>query len=113
MARTVIPITTIVPAGTAPPTQTAGNASEGNELGPNDGLLWLEIVNASTSTTLTATIVTQATEEGIAIEDEAIAVPKESTRLAGPFTPVIFNGKQSAIQVNVTSAELKFRAYRL
>lgn len=112
MARTVIPITDIAVTGTSLPSQTAGDATNHNQFGPNDGQVWLEVENVSTTTTEKFTLVIPGTVDGIAIEDKEFEVPKETTRLFGPFPPADFNN-EGDVYVNPASAELKFRAFRL
>lgn len=112
MARTAIPITDIEVTGTALPAQTAGDTVNHNSFGPNDGQVWLEVENASTSATEKFTLVIPGTVDGIAIEDKELEVPKEATRIFGPFPPSDFNN-EGDVYVNPASAELKFRAFRL
>lgn len=112
MARTNIPITDVEVTGTVPPAQVAGDTVNHNSFGPNDGQVWIEVQNVSTTTTQKFTLVIPGTVDGIAIEDKEFEVPKEATRLFGPFPPEDFN-TEGDVYVNPASAELKFRAYRL
>lgn len=111
MARTEIPVTDIALTGTTPPAQTSGAAEM--EFGPNDGQVFLEVKNASTTTTQKFTLVIPGDVDGLAITDKEFEVAKEATQLFGPFTPADFNNKHSQVFINSASAELKFRAFRV
>lgn len=113
MARTEIPIAGITVNGT----NQAGNAVVAGaaemEFGPNEGLVFLEVKNVSTTTAQKFTLVIPGAVSGIPIADAEISVPKEVTELYGPFKPEDFNNKGSLVFINAANTELKFRAFRL
>lgn len=113
MARTEIPIAGITIEGI----NQAGNAQVPGaaemQFGPNDGLVFIEVHNASTTTAEKFTLVIPGTVDGIPIADEEITVAKEATELYGPFPTGDFDNKGAEVFINAASAELKFRAFRL
>lgn len=113
MARTEIPIAGVTINGTNQASNAAVAGAAEMEVGPNDGLVFLEVKNVSTTTTEKFTLVIPGTVDGIAIADEEISVAKEVTEFFGPFPPESFNNKGSNVFINAANTELKFRAFRL
>lgn len=113
MARTEIPIADITLAGTSQSGNAVVAGAAEMEFGPNDGLVFLEVKNASTTTAEKFTLVIPGAVSGIPIADEEISVAKEAVELFGPFKPEDFNNKGSLVFINAANAELKFRAFRL
>jgi hypothetical protein len=112
MARTEIPVAAVTLNGT----NQAGNAVVAGAAEmefSNDGHVFLEVKNVSTSTAQKFTLVIPGSVSGIPIADEEISVPKEVTELYGPFPPEDFNNKGSLVFLNTANAELKFRAFQL
>jgi hypothetical protein len=113
MARTNIPVTQITVAGVAPAAQVADPTND-HKIEGNDGRVLLELQNTSASESLTATIQTPRTVAGgVAVSEDEVTVPKESTRFAGPFPPQTFNQSNGQVYVDLTSTSLKLRAFRL
>lgn len=113
MARVEVPVTQVTLAGVEDPAATAGNASEGNFVASNDGHIFLVVENADAAATHKVTVVTPGTSGGMAIEDDAITVGKSAKVKIGPFPVQTFNQSNGQIYVNVDSAELKLRAFRI
>lgn len=113
MARTEIPIAGITVAGVSQASNAVVAGAAEMEVGPNDGLVFLEVKNVSTTTTEKFTLVIPGAVDGIVIADEEISVAKEVTELFGPFPPEDFNNKGSMVFINAANTELKFRAFRL
>lgn len=112
MARTEIPVADITLAGTSQSVNAVVAGAAEMEFS-NEGLVFLEVKNASTSTAQKFTLVIPGFVGGFPIADVEISVAKEVTELFGPFAPEDFNAKGSLVLINAANAELKFRAFRL
>lgn len=112
MARTEIPVADISLSGTDQSANAVVAGAAEMEF-PNEGRVFLEVENASTSTAEKFTLVIPGSVSGIPIADEEISVAKEAVELYGPFEPEDFNNKGSLVFINAANAELKFRAFRL
>ncbi|HRF46994.1 MAG TPA: hypothetical protein PLC98_05145 [Anaerolineales bacterium] len=73
-------------------------AAGGGDAIPNDGRTMLHIKNGGGSS-ITLTVVTQATVLGNAVADDAIAVPNGGERMVGPFPPSIYNDVNQLVQL--------------
>lgn len=113
MARTEIPITTILTTGVANAAGTAGDTVNNMQFGPNDGTVWIEVQNPSTTTALKFTLVIPGEISGFPIAPVEVSVAKEKTEKFGPFPVASFDNKGGMVYINPASAELKFSAYRL
>lgn len=113
MARTAVAVTQVALAGVEDPAATAGNASEGNYVAGNDGRIFITAENVDAAATHKVTVVTPGTAGGMGVEDDAVTVPKSGKLKIGPFPPQVFNQSNGQLYVNVDSAELKLRAFRL
>jgi hypothetical protein len=87
MARTLLAIKKLTPAGVAPGL-VAGNA-DGHSF-VNDGRTWVEIDNASAGQ-VTATFQTPFSRDGLALAERTVDVPAGQSRLIGPFDPSVYN----------------------
>jgi hypothetical protein len=113
MARTNIPVTQITVAGATPAAQVADSTND-QKFDGNDGRIFLEVQNVSTSEALTVTVQTPRTVAGgVNVAEVEVSVPKESTRVIGPFPPQTFNQDTGQVFVDTTSTSLKLRAFRL
>lgn len=75
-------------------------AAAGGDDFPNSGREWLVVKNGS-GATITVTAVTPQTVSGLAVADEAYAVPAAGERYIGPFPPGTFNNTSTG-RVNLT-----------
>ena len=116
MARSLIVVTDIVRAGTAPIAATVANATDDHYFTGNDGNVFLEIISTDGSSQ-TVEIVPNPTltADGLTVSNLTITIPANSTRFAGPFKVTTFK-QNAALDVYVNpsvSTTLTFRAWRL
>lgn len=112
MARTPIPITQLTASGVELPAATAGNSSEGNSLAETDGTIILEVTNADASATHAFTIKATGSVGAYPAADEVITVGKSKTVLVSGLSPQAVKQPTGLVNIEATSAELKFRAFR-
>lgn len=86
-SQTVLAVTNITRAGV---TDTLTAAITDGHRFSNDGKTFLEVANGYTDT-VTVTVETPGTVDGLAIADLAVAIPAGSTKFIGPFQPSLFN----------------------
>lgn len=72
------------------PTQTGSLSAANTYQFPNDGQIFIRVVNGGGSPD-TVTIVTNREEDGLALADRTVSVPAGETRMIGPFVPAIYN----------------------
>lgn len=108
MPRVDIPVTILDESGTVPPAQVSADTANDHSVA-NNGKTWLEIENVSVDAA-TVTLITPATYQGRAIEDFTISVDPSEVLLCGPYSTNLYG---STLQIDVTDADLRFRAYRL
>ena len=114
MPRVNIPITQVDQSGTAPPAQTNADAANDHELAWNDGRLWLEVINSNAGAAASCTIQTPGVVGGtLNIDDLTVTVPQSATRIVGPLRPDLFNQVDGKVFIDVTTADLRFRAFHL
>ncbi|MDT7847210.1 hypothetical protein [Streptomyces justiciae] len=109
MPRVAVPVTQINRAGVAPGTETNGDATN-NHTVANNGRMFLEVRNSSSTVARTVTFRFPTVVDGQAVTPRAVSIPISSTRRFGPF-PTGDYGSQ--LQVDVDNAELKLTAYGL
>jgi hypothetical protein len=112
LARTQIPVTAVVKAGVAQPSQTSSDFTNGMYF-INDGATFLEIVSTDAGTQ-TVVIQTGKTVDGYALADQTITLLTGAAKVVGPFTTGTFNQPAASTQVYVDpsiNTTLKFRAY--
>ena len=63
----------------------------------NNGRMFLEIENSATPTI--ASVVTQVTVDGQAVDDPGFTIPAFETHLFGPFPPKIYNTPEGFVEV--------------
>lgn len=108
-----IPVTQLTDAGVAPPAQTNGDLTNGNQLDFNDGRIIVEVISTDAGAQ-SVTVVTPGSVGGFAIADNVVAVPAGATRIIGPLSPSTYNQSDGSVRVNPSvSTTLKFRAYRV
>ena len=90
MADTAQAVIAIVKTGGADPTYT-GSLSTGNVYQfPNDGKTFIHVKNGGGSSD-TVTIVSQNSEDGLAVADRTVVVTNGEERMIGPFLPHVYN----------------------
>jgi len=115
MPRIDVPVTDVVRAGVAPPTEVTGDAAN-NHIVTNDGRVFLVARNSAATTTRNVTIQTPGTVDGLAVADRVVAVPISSSKYIGPFPTATYNqsgSDQGKLYVDVDNAELRLLAFRL
>lgn len=117
MARTAIPVTEVDHTGEARPAATPGDAV--NEMfidNSKGGSVLVEITNADAGAAHDTTFVTPGDVEGQAIADSVVSTPASGV-MVWHGDEALFNQRSGAdrghIFVNVTSAQLSYRAYRV
>jgi hypothetical protein len=114
MPRVNIPVTQLDQAGVAPPAQVTADAANDHELPFNDGRIFLEITNVNAGAAASAIFQTPGVLGGtLQIDDLTVTVPQSASRLVGPLRPDLFNQVDGKVNIDVTTADLRFRAYRL
>mgnify|MGYP001566003466 FL=1 len=114
MARVNIPVTTITRDGVAPPSQVSSVAADDHVIDGNDGRVFLEVENVDAASAHTVTVLTPGTVAGLAIADLAVSVPLSSIRWIGPFPTTVFNQTGTDdVHVDIATANLRFRAYKI
>lgn len=110
MARTQIPVTTIVKSGVNQQSATQGSVVNGHYF-VNDGATILQIVSADAGSQ-NVTIYTGKIVDGYALADQTIAVSAGSTVWAGPFTTGTFNQPGTTqVFVDTAATTISFRAF--
>jgi hypothetical protein len=87
LTQTALTVSTITRAGI---TDTLAAANADGSRFSNDGKTFLEVANAS-GDTITVTVETPGTVDGLAIADLEVAVPDGTTKFIGPFPPSLYN----------------------
>lgn len=113
MARVNIPVTRVAVGGTAPPAQVEADAAEDHTIDPGADAIILECENVGTVEAQTVTVRTPGTSGGMDVEELAVEVPKEAVRLIRLEANSTFRQKDGKVYVDVSSADLRFRAYRV
>ena len=114
MARTAIPVTTVVRAGITQPAVTYADITNGNYIADNNGRIWVEMANVSNAGSVDVTFDVSAVYDGdLTIADLIVAVAVGGTKIAGPFKMGVFNQTDSTMNVNAGSTGVSFRAYKL
>lgn len=109
MARTAVPVSALSRAGVAPPSETDGDATNGNSV-INDGQTFLLVRNSNgASTARTITFRPSAKVDGQSVT-RAVSIDAAASRYFGPFPTGIYG---RTLQVDVDNAELKLSAFRL
>lgn len=86
------------------PTQTGAaltraSIASGGDAVPNNGRTYVIIKNGGGVGSLTVTIPTPATVDGLAVADITLTIPKTTNneQVAGPFNPTVFNNGGGAV----------------
>ncbi len=98
----------IVKAGLIDPTHTGSLATDNVYQMLNNGRMFIYVTNGGGSETI-VTIVSQGTEDGLAIADRTVTVAAGENAMIGPFPPHIYNNSVGEIEVSfsfITSVTL-------
>lgn len=110
MARTDVPVTTIVRAGVADPGPVNGDTVNHHSVANPHGDMWLEVDNENVGPqNLTVKVSKTVDGQAVASRVYALAAGTERRRI-GPW-PVADYGR--TLEVDVASADIKLRAFRL
>lgn len=120
MARTAITVTTVTHDGVAWPSAFPSVPASDHEIADNDARIILVMENVSGSTR-TVTIQGGRTygDPPIALEDRTISIAAGATKVAGPFSAMLFNQdgdtSDAAVLVDVDGAngDVEFRALKV
>jgi hypothetical protein len=113
MPRVEIPVTPVTVKGTTPPAQVTGVPAEDHFVKPGSGAVLLEVQNVGSTEGRVVTLKTPGEVGGVDIDELEVTVPKEATRLIRIEANEAFRQKGGQVHIDVASAELKFRAYRV
>lgn len=108
----VLSVASISRAGITP---SLANAASGGDSFPNDGQVFVEVVNAHVSNPRTITFVTQATVDGQAVADRTVTVAAATRRFVGPFPPGQYNDGNDRVVVTYSdsAADVTIGAFKL
>lgn len=109
MPRIDIPVIQITRSGTVPAGEVDGDPVNNHSIS-NSGSVWIEVRNASTTTSHTLSAHFASAVDGVTVAAKTWHIPAEQSRRIGPF-PIRLYG--TVLDVDVTSAELKLAAYSL
>lgn len=116
MPRTAIPVTEVTNDGVADPAFTVGDATNEMTIDVDEGQVVVVINNQDGAAAHDTTFVTPGTVEGAAIADKTVSTPANGT-MVWHGSAELFTQRSGAdrgkVQVNVTSAQLRYKAYRL
>lgn len=87
MARQALTVQRVVPTGVVPST-TAGH-TDGHKF-PNNGRQWVEVTNGGVGS-INVTAQTPATQSGLAVAEQVVAVAAGATKRIGPFDKATYN----------------------
>lgn len=113
MARTAITVTETSRAGVAVPAQQAGDNAENMKLSWNDGKIVLELEASGGACTFTFPVAVPASVDGQAIASKEVVLAEGEKKVVGPFPPGVYNRADGTVNVNVSTAKGKIRAYHL
>ena len=107
MARTRIDPVAVSRAGVADPSESAGDAVNGNVIS-NTGKTMIKVHNADGSNPHSITFVTPGTVDGQAVADRTVSIAANATRWFGRFQTSVYG---SSMGVTVDSAQLKITVF--
>lgn len=115
MARTVLPITSIIRAGVTQAIATYADITNGHQIVGNDGRTFIELINVSNAGSVNVTFdVAAVYDGGLSIVDLIVAVAPGGTKYVGPFKTGAFNqGTSEALYFDIGSTGISLRGYRL
>jgi hypothetical protein len=115
MARTVLPITSIIRAGVSQAIASYADITNGHQIVDNDGRTFVELANVSNASSVSTTFDVSAVYDGdLTIVDIIVAVAPGGTKYVGPFKQRVFNqGASESLYFNVGSTGVALRGYRL
>jgi hypothetical protein len=115
MARTILPITSIIRAGVSQAIATYADITNGHQIVNNDGRTFVELANISNAGSVNATFDVAAVYDGdLSIVDLIVAVAPGGVKYVGPFKTGVFNqGTSEALYFDIASTGISLRGYRL
>ena len=115
MARTTLPIVSIIRAGVTQAIASYADITNGHQIVQNDGRTFVELINVSNASSVNATFDVAAVYDGdLTIADIIVAIAPGGTKYAGPFKRGVFNqGASEAVYFNISSTGVSLRGYRL
>jgi len=99
MARTILSVQDIARSGLEP-SYEAANAD--GESVANNGRVFVHVKNGSGSS-VTVTIQTPGTVDGLAVADRTVAIPAAEERMIGVFPPADYNQSDDAVYVDFSA----------
>lgn len=110
MARVNVPVTSITRTGVVAPSETSGDAGNGNSVA-NNGSILIEVRNSNGSaTTRTLSISFPTTVDGQAVVAKTYPIAAGVTKRIGPFPTKDYG---TTLQLDPDHADLKLLAWRL
>lgn len=106
MPRTNVTVNPTLTSGTNMGT-AAGDVANGNEF-DNDGDTILHVGNSGASAH-NLTLATPRQIDGVAVAAVTVSIPGLTTKMFGPFNPVLYNQANNRVYINVDHAELLLR----
>ena len=100
MAKTALAVQTVSRAGITG-SFTAANA-DGHYIANTEANFFLHVKNGGGSS-ITVTIETAATVDGLAVADRAVTVANGSEKMIGPFPPNIYNQDDGSVWVTFSA----------
>jgi len=115
MARTELPITSIIRAGVSQAIATYADITNGHQIVGNDGRTFVELINVSNAGSVNATFDVSAVYDGdLTIVDLIVSLSPGSTKYVGPFKRGVFNqGASESLYFDISSTGVSLRGYRL
>lgn len=115
MARTEIPVTSIVRAGASQPAAVYADITNNHQVKDNTGRTFLELVNVSNAGSVNVTFdIPYQLDGDLTVADLIVALSPGAVKYAGPWKTTYFNqATESAVYFDVGSTGISFRAYKL
>lgn len=111
MARTAIPVTTIIRAGVNKPAITAGDSVNGHQFS-NVGVTFIEAKNTDVATR-SLTLITPVQTDGLDVADLVISILAGQTWMIGPFSSQTFNQTGDLVYIDIAQSTWEFRAFKI
>jgi hypothetical protein len=108
MPRVDVPVTQITRSAVAPAAEVTGDPVNNHSIA-NDGTMWFEARNASTTVARVVTVNFSRKVDGQTVSPRTYSIPLSDTRRIGPFPPGDYG---APLLVDVDNADLKLTAYR-
>jgi uncharacterized protein (DUF362 family) len=114
MARTQLPVTTIIRAGATQPSVVYADITNNHSILNNDGRIFVEMANVSNASNVNVTIdVAKFFDGDLTVVDLIVALAPAGVKYSGPFKTGVFNQNDDSVNIDVSSTGVSFRAYKL